>query len=176
MLKPTFFKVNGYKKHKKIHYFVVFIFFFFFFFAVFIFQKIAENHKYCKNFWSQKLFACKVFSYKGWTNFSLYSRVFCGQIYLSAPFEHARKWTRKTKCMFDQKPTRSIAFCSFSPIMNFQLLFLIRFHQKLWQREFCTLNIVWMFKIGRISKNNFYFLNAFVYNGSEWFAESMDLY
>ena len=33
--------------------------------AVFSFQKIAENHIYLENFWLQKFFACRVFSYKG---------------------------------------------------------------------------------------------------------------
>ena len=110
------------------------------FFAFFLFQKIAENHKNSENFYHKYFFACMVFSYKGWANFSLYSRVFRRSNLLARPRLSTQKKSIKPKYMFDQK-TRTIGFYPFLPRMNLQLLFLMRFYQKLWKRELCTLNI-----------------------------------
>ena len=52
VLKHAFFKIRSYKKHKKIHDFVVFILKMIqeLFFAFFLFQKVAENHKNSESF------------------------------------------------------------------------------------------------------------------------------
>ena len=104
-------------------------------------------------------FACKVFSYKGWANFSLYSRVFRRSNLLARPHLSTQKKSIKPKYMFDQK-TRTIGFYPLLPRMNLQLLFLMRFHQKLWKRELCTLNIFGLSKIDA-SQRIFFIFQAY---------------
>ena len=117
MLKHTFFKINSYEKQKKVHDLVVFILkmfqFFFFFFAVFILQKIAENHKYRENFQSQKFLFVRCFHIRA-GQISLYTPEFLGgQIYLPALIWKRKKWSRKTKVRVRSKTYKEHCFLFF---------------------------------------------------------------
>ena len=117
MIKYAFFKMRSYKKHKKVPDFVVFILKMFqelFFFAVFFFQKIAENHKIAKTSDYKIFFACEVFSYKGWANSSLYSRVFWWSNLLARPRLSTQEMNpqNQTTCSI-KKQQEALAFVLF---------------------------------------------------------------
>ena len=73
--------------------------------------------------------------------------IFRGAVSHVQAIRHAKNGYTKPKYVSNQEATGNVAFCTLSPKWDLWFSFLMYFHWKFLQWNFCSLNVLWMSKI-----------------------------